>query len=122
MTVSERVAAALRADDTASDGLRVFPNKRPLYPHYPLITYSIIAGEDDVHLDGRSNSAQRLVQLDAWGRTEIGVAELMEIAIDKMLAASSFSVGRISLSGADPYEPETDLYRSSYEFSIAFEQ
>jgi hypothetical protein len=121
MTVAERIFAALSAAATSSDGLRAYPNEFPQLATFPLIVYTIVGGEDDVHLGGASDSAHRLIQLDAWGRTAIGVEELMSVARYKMLAASTFSVGAINVSGAASYEPDTKLFRASREFSIHLE-
>lgn len=118
-TIAEKVFAALTAGSPSP--LRAYPNLMPQYPVYPLIVYTIVGGEDGVHLQGVDGTSHRLIQIDAWGTTQIGVEQTMEIAKAQMLAADNFTVGRIDVSGAPPYEPDTQLYRASREFSVHYE-
>ena len=123
MTISENIFAALTAGSPAP--VRAWTDVMPQYAHLPLITFFVVGGENDTHLTGAAGTRQRLVQVDAWGRTRIGVEELIEVAESQMRAASTFSVGAVSVSGAVRYEPGagpgTDIYRESLEFSIRYE-
>jgi hypothetical protein len=119
MTIEEKVFTALTAGSPAP--LRAYPDLMPQYPTYPLVTYIIVAGEDDIHLNGDAGTARRLVQVDAWARTRLGAAQTMAIAKTQMLAAEDFTVGRVDISGAPTYEPDPELYRASLEFSVHYE-
>jgi hypothetical protein len=116
MTHSERIFSALTAGSPSP--LTAYPGTIPQYPVYPLITFDIVAGEDDVHLGGVAPSWQRLVQVDSWARTRLGAEQQMETAREMMFATSLFAVGAVSVSGAPTYESDTELYRASLEFSI----
>jgi hypothetical protein len=119
MTPSEMIFGALTAGSPAP--LRAYPDVMPDNPVFPLVTFMIVAGEDDMHLDGDSGTARRLVQVDAWGRTRLGVEAIIATAKAQMLAASNFTVARVDVSGAPRFEPDSRLYRESLEFSIHFE-
>jgi hypothetical protein len=45
----------------------------------------------------------------------------METAKQMMLAAPDFTVARVDVSGAPTYEPDTEMYRTSFEYSVHFE-
>lgn len=119
MTIEEDIFSALTAGSPSP--LRAYPDIMPDLPVYPLITYVIVGGEDDVHLNGSAGTARRLVQVDSWARTRLGAAQQMATAKSMMLASSRFTVGSISVSGAPTFEPDTKLYRASQEFSIHYE-
>lgn len=119
MTIEEKIFSALTAGSPAP--LRAYPDIMPQYPTYPLLTYIVVAGEDDIHLSGDAGTARRLVQIDAWARTRLGAAQTMATAKQMMLASADFTVGRIDVSGAPTYEPDSQLYRASLEFSVHYE-
>lgn len=119
MIIEEKIFAALTAGSPAP--LRAYPDVMPQYPTYPLVTYIVVGGEDDMYLGGDAGTARRLVQVDAWARTRLGAAETIQIAKSQMLASSDFTVARVDVSGAPTFEPEPQLYRASFEFSIHYE-
>lgn len=119
MTIEEKIFAALNAGSPPP--LRSYPDIIPQYPTYPLATYIIVGGEDDVHLDGEGGTARRLVQVDVWARTRLGAAQTMGIAKGLMFATDDFTIGAVSVSGAPTYESDTELYRASLEFSVHYE-
>lgn len=119
MTIEESIFGALNAGSPPP--LRAYPDVMPDYPVYPLCTYIIVGGEDDVHLNGDAGTARRLVQVDAWARTRLGAGQTIELAKQMMFAATDFTVGAVNVSGAPTYEPDAQLYRGSLEFSIHYE-
>jgi uncharacterized protein DUF3168 len=125
VTISEDIFAALTA---TSPAIRVYVDVMPPQVVLPALVYSIIAGEDDVDLRGRSGSARYFVELDAWATTRLGADELMAEAETRMWAATTFQVGSSNISGGtyiggagvEQFEAETGRYRASKEFSIRF--
>jgi Protein of unknown function (DUF3168) len=118
MIIQEAVFSALTAGAVP---LRVYPDMMPQYPVYPLVTYIVVGGEDDVHMNGSAGVARRLVQVDSWGRTRLGVEQQAQSVKALMLSSLAFSVGAIDVSSAPTYEPDTQLYRASLEFSVHYE-
>ena len=115
MSLAEDVFAALTGGTPAA---RAYPEVLPQMPVLPALTYRLIAGTDDFHLQGRSGLVIRLVQVDAWATTRMGADRAMADASVLMVASQAFQVNGIDVSGADTYEEETQRYRASREFSI----
>lgn len=115
-SIEEDVFSALTSGSPSA--LRVYPDTLPQMPVLPAMTYSIIAGEDDFDLEGPTELIRRLVQVDAWATTRSSVTSMMEEAKTLMLLSTEFTVNAINVAGAPGYEPDTKLYRSSYEFIL----
>ncbi len=58
----------------------------------------------------------------SWATTRLGAAGQMDIAKSLMLVSDEFTVGSIGIAGAPTYEPDTELYRASMEFSLHYEK
>jgi hypothetical protein len=119
MNIAELVFAAITS---GSDGLRAFQNKLPrkgeaMYV-LPMIAISTITGHTEMHLSGDGGLRRYLIQLDAWASTRRGADDYMELAREKMLAATTFKIGAIEVTGADGYDEEANLYRTSVEFGL----
>lgn len=119
MSAAQLVHAELISGTT---GLRAHKSVLPRERTLPAIVITPIAGSDEIHLRGDSGLTRQVVQLDAWASLESGAESYMEQAKQKMLNASTFQVANISVSGADTYDEEANLYRASREFTIWFNQ
>lgn len=103
---------------TTSGGLTVYPNEAPQDAVYPLVVYAFVAGHDEVYLDGYSQLVQRLVQVDCYANDPDTADSMMATVKTRLGASSAFKVGAVDLSGADPFDTDARMYRTSYEFSI----
>lgn len=115
MSLSEDVFAALSGGTPAA---RVYPEVLPQMAVLPALTFTLIAGDDDFHLGGKSGLDMRLIQVDAWATTRLGADREMSAATVLMVASAAFQVNAINVTGADGYEPETQRYRASREFTL----
>jgi hypothetical protein len=119
MNVAEVVFQAL---SSGSDGLRAFQNKLPRKgdANYilPMLVITLVAGHDEMQLRGDGGLQRRLIQLDAWATTRKGADDLAELARTRMLAATTFKVAAIDVSGADGYDEDANLFRASFEYGI----
>lgn len=94
---------------------RCFPLTAPDPVVKPYVIYSVISDVTENSLDGDSGLSLKRVQVDIYSTTYGGV---------KTLAAtvkSSFTVAipqSIHLSSQDLYEPDTQLYRITMDFSF----
>jgi hypothetical protein len=122
MNIAEYVSAALR---DGSDGLRVHHNRLPrdndsLRAVLPAIVISAVAGVDEMDLQGDAGLRRRLFQADSWATTRKGADDYMELARAKMLAANTFTVAAIDVSGAEGFDEDANLFRASLEFALWF--
>lgn len=119
MNVAEYVFAALA---NGAGGLRAHHNKLPRKgdSNYvlPMLVITGIAGHTEMHLRGDGGLRRYLVQVDAWATSRKGADDYMELARAKMLAATTFKVAAIDVSGAEGYDEEANLYRASLEFGL----
>lgn len=115
MTLHEDVYSVLSGGSPAA---RVYADALPERVILPALTFVIAAGNDDVHLQGRSGLVERLVQVDAWAGTRLSAEAAINDARDKMMASRLFQVSAIDITGVDLYEPDTERYRASREFTV----
>lgn len=118
MTLSEDIFAALTSGSPIP--LRVFPDVLPENVVLPAVTYMVIAGRDDFHLQGRSGLERVLVRVDVWSKVKLVTEQVMnDQIVPLMLAATTFQVNGMNRTLADgDFEEETERYRSSREFAI----
>jgi len=119
MTLYEAVFAALAG---GSPSARVYPEILPQRVILPALTFTLITGEDDFHLLGPSGLIVRYVQVDSWAGTRLSADSQIEAARLAMLASLHFQVNAISVAGADPFETDTERFRSSREFTLWLQQ
>lgn len=81
----------------------------------PYVVFSRIASPANVTLQGPSNLQNTRLQVDAYSRS---VQELITLgdSIEAAMAAAGFT--NVPLTQRDMYEPDTKLYRTSYEYSV----
>lgn len=120
MTLREDIFAALTSG--TPNILRVYPDALPQKAILPAVTFFTVAGKNDFHLQGQSGLVTRIVQIDAWAGTALSADNIMATVEELMVASSDFQVNAIDVSGADPYEQETERYRASREFTLWIQQ
>lgn len=116
MTLREDIFSALTAGSPTP--IRAYTDTLPPKVVLPALTFFVVYGHDDFHLEGRSGLIERLIQMDAWAGTRLGADALMQEALQLMLQSTAFSVTAIAETAAASYEPDTDRYRSSYELTL----
>ena len=104
----------------ALNPLAVYKGRLPPEHVLPSLVAQIVAGNDEIHLRGDSSLSRRIVQLDAWASVETSAESYMTQAKAKLLAATTFQVAAINVSGAESYDADANLYRSSLEFTLWF--
>ncbi len=84
-------------------------------PAAPYIVFSRIPSPANVTLQGPSNLQNTRLQIDLYSRS---VQELLSLgdSIEAAMAAAGFT--NVPLTQRDMYEPDTKLYRTSYEYSV----
>lgn len=117
MTIEEDFFAAATA---GSPSVRLYPEVMPQQPVLPAATFTVIAGRDDMHIAGKSNTGERIFQVDTWASSRLSADSLMDDIQSRLLAATAFGVVAIDMSGAPRYEEETRRYRASKEFTVRF--
>lgn len=115
MTLHEDVFSALSG---GSPGNRVYPDVLPQMVVLPALVFSLVGGRDDFHLQGESGLLIRLVQVDAWAGTRLAAESLVNVATVGMVASAAFQVNAIDVTTVDGYEPETERYRASREYTV----
>lgn len=122
-SITERVISALTA---GSDGLRAHRNKLPPPGDpgrvLPAAVVNEIAGHDERDLRGADGLRRRIMRVDVWGTTRRGADDAMEVAMDKMDAATTFTVAGSEPSWAPGFDDEANLYRASVDFTLWFER
>lgn len=97
---------------------RCYPLNAPDKVATPYIVFSVISDVTENTLDGDTGMSNARVQIDTYGT---GYAQVKALAgkggtIRSAMAGASFS--NIHLSSRDLYENDTQLYRTSSDFSI----
>lgn len=118
---------SLRADiftalTSGSPAARVYPDVLPQMAVLPAVTFFTVTGDNDFHLQGQSGLIRRIVQVDVWSKVAMAADQLMVELENLMVASTAFQVNGIAASAADGYEPETERYRVSREFTIWAQQ
>lgn len=123
MNLAELVFDALT---TGSDGLRAHHNKLPKKGEdgyvLPMAVITTIGGHNERHLRGDGGLRRRVVRVDIWGASRKLADDAMEVALTKMDAASTFKVAAVEDSGAPGYDFDANLWRSSFDFTVWFNQ
>lgn len=118
MTIEEDFFAAATA---GSPTIRLYPEVLPQEGSIlPAATFTVVGGFDDMHMGGVSNTGMRLFQVDAWASSRLSADNLMDGIQTRLLAATTFVVVGVDVSGAPRYEEETKRYRASKEFTVRF--
>lgn len=109
----------MSVEDTIYAALKVLA---PTYPDVaaqgaptPYITYQTVTGIEHETLANGGGAPRVTRQIDIWGTTKAQVIALAPQA--KTLLRSALLVGEIRDNPA-PYEPDTKLYRASFDVSI----
>ena len=104
-------------------GTRIYPLKLRQAATMPAITYSTIAGGDDVTHDGARGLADLTVQVDCWGLTYLQMDGLFNAVLAALLGYSSATVQGIFLvRRMDMYENESELYRRTADYGVWFKE
>jgi Protein of unknown function (DUF3168) len=113
---------AAHAGVSALCGTRIYPLVIPQEetPVYPVLVYQRISADHIASLAGHSGLCNARVQIDCWGRSYADTRELAAV-LDNAMTADDEDFSALVLSDLDDYEPETQLYRVSTDFSVWFE-
>lgn len=95
---------------------RVYPDIGAQSVRDPHIVYSLVFEAGIDHLSGDPLTRNCRFQFDCWADTKSGSVGLMESA-RAAIRASSMTTVFIGRNPSD-YDPETKLYRESFDFSI----
>lgn len=117
MSLRNDVYAALRSNSPVP---RVYPDQAPQGAGYPLLTYSFVAGHDEVHLDGYSANGRRVVQVDAWASDPDVADSMIADAKASLGASTAFTVNGVTENGATGFDNEAKMYRASRDFVLWF--
>lgn len=91
-TINEVILGRLSADQDVAALLslggitRVFHQVPPQDPVFPYVTYQIIAGAPEYHLNGQTTLFRNRVEINIWGKTTKSVTDV-NVAIRKSLTA-----------------------------------
>lgn len=102
---------------------RIWPLLRPESNEtLPAITITVVSGDPATDLDGLDGKLMNYrVQIDIWAKGPRGYDEARTLAelvrIRMQTPASSFASVPLPGSGTDGYEPETRIFRVTWEFS-----
>lgn len=112
---------------TALVGTRVYPSVIPAHvTARPVLTYAQEAGSFIEHMAGRSNTRMSEFSLDCWSDRYSEARELADtVTIELVGTRGTFGADtaesiRLENDFDVPPEPETDLYRVSLRFEIAY--
>ena len=107
------VAALVGGTGTSA---RVYPLVRKQTAPVPAVTYQVIDRPriNTASMTGNNARVNSRVQIDSWART---YAEVKALAAAVKTAVLASSITAISLDERDLYEPDTELYRVSADFS-----
>jgi hypothetical protein len=106
---------------------RIYPHLLPPQPTLPALTFfRVTPGGTGVEYShgGSSNLVSPRYQVDAWAKTSVdraAVSAQVLAALSGRRGAFGAEVARSSFAvdpGRDSYEPETKLYRRTFEFEI----
>jgi hypothetical protein len=103
---------------TTGGGLTAYPDAAPQNVTYPVIVFQVVAGHDEVYLDGYAGLVNRLVQIDAYANDPDVADALIETIKTRLGAATAFRVAAVNISGADSFDDDAKMYRASREFSL----
>lgn len=87
---------------------------------YPYAVYTVIDGNDDLHLRGDAGTRSRLVQIDAYARSRARAEDMIQFLKAQMMNATAFSVTGITVVGGLPEVDDPELRRATREFTIRF--
>lgn len=119
MSIEEDVFTALTS---GSPVLRAYPDVLPQMAVIPAVTFFTVGGDNDFHLQGQSGLVRRVIQIDTWASTRLSADAMMKEVEALMVASTDFQVNAIFVAGVDPYEPDTNRYRTGREFVLWAQQ
>lgn len=94
---------------------RCYPLTAPDKTERPYIVYQVVSNVPSVSLDGPNGTENRRIQIDVWGASYNEVKTL-ELSVKTAMNSALFC--NIPLSTGDLYEPDTQLYRVTMDYSI----
>ena len=100
-----------------ADG-RVYPEIAPTDAASPRITWTLISGGAGWTLSGWDGSTDAQIQIDAWALSKREAILLAEQAFDLMSASGPDFCVSEAMRLPDDYEPDTRLFRVSWEYTL----
>ena len=94
---------------------RIYEEKAPQNPTYPLVTYMRISGRRLYTLGGYSNLENPHLQFDCWARDSATRDSLVTAVLDALRAATTFAVSDDDDRHLEEDDP--DLYRTAIDVS-----
>lgn len=123
------------AISTAVGGVRIYPIKLPQGQILASIVYSRISGLGDHHMQGASGLSRPRIQIDCWAPTADAADSLGRLVKERidgfrgaMLWGENSPEEAIQVQGIfldserDEFDADVNLYRSSKDFFIWFEE
>lgn len=112
-----KIYSALSADTTiaAQVSARIYPLVMPQNPTLPAITYQRVSGGQVNDLSGYSNLENPHISIFCWATRYDECKELADDVHDAMDSATAFKA--TLFSDLDGFDPETELYVVSQDFS-----
>lgn len=97
---------------------RVYPLLMPQGSSLPAVTYFRVSTDRiaTASLSGHNARVNARVQIDCWADTYANSKSLASAVKSVMLSATTFTA--LSVSERDLYEPDTEVYRVSADFSV----
>jgi len=123
VTIDSDLFAALSADSglTALIGsgsdCRLFPEEAEQTTAHPLVVYTRLSGNDEMHLKGPTGSVQSRYQFSCWGET-FDSADAVATALRAALFAASGLVVTACDVYSGPVEAELKLYHRIVDISL----
>ena len=110
---------------------RIYPLKLPQNPEFPAVTYQIISGRPEYHIDGVAGVAEIRLQVDCWAVDKDSTSgyessRALAEAVRGALSAYSGTVGDVVIQSCflenrrTLYEDGAEIYRESLDFAVAY--
>lgn len=95
---------------------KTYPNPAPADAPRRRLTYFRVADVDEPTYDGDGGGATKVrIQVDAWEESKAAARRLSDAARAALYAG--MAVGAVT-GNPDDYEPDTKLYRSSFDVEV----
>ena len=112
----------------SSDGIvRIFHMIAPQNIKFPYVTYQIISGAPDYHLNGQTTLFRSRIQIDIWSKKSQETVNV-DAAIRKSLTALRGTINDTLIYGvflervADFYEVDSEIFRISTDYFFNYKE
>ena len=132
-TINEVLFGRLSSDSgvaalLAANGItRIYHQVPPQNPTFPYVTYQIISGAPDYHLNGQTTLFRNRIEINVWAKNSKSVTDV-NIAIRKSLTAVRGMVNDTLVYGvflereSDFYESDLKIFRISTDYFFHYKE